>query len=103
MVEHLLIPLASLVYQQRRLGRALHYHWQGRARRDPVRGQRTLQGYRCGRVRLARRRCYIDLEVLWLPVRRTSLGLTYVKYLGQGGEAMESVEATGGLTQDQIM
>jgi len=31
------------------------------------------------------------------------LGLTYVKYLGQGGEAMESVEATGGLTQDQIM
>lgn len=32
------------------------------------------------------------------------LGLSYVKYLNQqgGGDAMEA-EATGGLTQDQIM
>jgi RNA recognition motif-containing protein len=32
------------------------------------------------------------------------LGLTYVKYTNVGGgEAMEGTEATGGLTQDQIM
>lgn len=31
------------------------------------------------------------------------LGLTYVKYLTQGGDAMEGTEATSGLTQDQIM
>jgi RNA recognition motif-containing protein len=33
------------------------------------------------------------------------LGLTYVRYTNQsnGGEAMEGTEATGGLTQDQIM
>jgi hypothetical protein len=35
------------------------------------------------------------------------LGLTFVKYTnvggGGGGDAMEGTEATGGLTQDQIM
>lgn len=32
------------------------------------------------------------------------LGLTYVKYTNVGsGDAMEGTEATGGLTQDQIM
>ncbi len=32
------------------------------------------------------------------------LGLSYVKYTNMGnGEAMEGQEATGGLTQDQIM
>ena len=31
------------------------------------------------------------------------LGLTYVKYLSAGGDAMEGTEGTGGLTQDQIM
>jgi len=32
------------------------------------------------------------------------LGLTFVKYSNVGGgEAMEGTEATGGLTQDQIM
>ncbi len=32
------------------------------------------------------------------------LGLTYVKYTNTGGgDAMEGTEATGGLTQDQIM
>ena len=32
------------------------------------------------------------------------LGLTYVKYQGaNGADAMEGEEATGGLTQDQIM
>ena len=32
------------------------------------------------------------------------LGLTFVKYLNaNGGDPMEDTEATGGLTQDQIM
>jgi RNA recognition motif-containing protein len=33
------------------------------------------------------------------------LGLSHVRYtnLSNGGEAMEAIEATGGLTQDQIM
>jgi hypothetical protein len=33
------------------------------------------------------------------------LGLAYVKYtnMGNGGDAMEGTEHTGGLTQDQIM
>lgn len=34
------------------------------------------------------------------------LGLSYVKYVnanGNGGDAMEGTEITGGLTQDQIM
>ena len=32
------------------------------------------------------------------------LGLTYVRYSNQSnGDAMEGTEATGGLTQDQIM
>lgn len=32
------------------------------------------------------------------------LGLTYVKYTNiGGGDAMEGTEASGGLTQDQIM
>lgn len=31
------------------------------------------------------------------------LGLTYVKYMNAGGDAMEGTEPTGGLTQDQIM
>lgn len=32
------------------------------------------------------------------------LGLSFVKYTNQGsGDAMEGTEATGGLTQDQIM
>ena len=32
------------------------------------------------------------------------LGLSYVRYTNQGnGDAMEGQEATGGLTQDQIM
>ncbi len=31
------------------------------------------------------------------------LGLTFVKYQSAGDEAMEGAEATGGITQDQIM
>ena len=31
------------------------------------------------------------------------LGLAYVKYLSEGGDAMESTEGPGNLTQDQIM
>lgn len=31
------------------------------------------------------------------------LGLTFVKYQSAGDDAMEGAEATGGLTQDQIM
>lgn len=31
------------------------------------------------------------------------LGLTFVKYQSAGDDAMEGAEATGGITQDQIM
>ena len=31
------------------------------------------------------------------------LGLTFVKYMNAGGDAMEGEEANGGITQDQIM
>lgn len=31
------------------------------------------------------------------------LGLTFVKYQSAGDDAMEGTEATGGITQDQIM
>ncbi len=52
MLVHGLIAIASMVDEQRGLGRAICHHWQGRACRDAIRAQRSFQGHWRGRVRL---------------------------------------------------
>ena len=59
-------------HKQRGPGRAIHYHRQSRARRDPVRAEWPLSWLRRRRVRQPGRFCYCHLQVPRLPVRRSS-------------------------------